>query len=318
MNLPKIHSITKKIFVALLGSFLLLFLLFHAAANLLILRHDDGAWYSAFCHFMGTNWIVKVFEVVLLAVLVLHILLSLYLAVTNRMARPVRYHQRQKSKTHASSKMMIWTGILILAALPMHFYDFYAVKKGAVKGEYMVKVEKLQDEEVMQILQLSQQNGMSPEEVVNQIEALSAMSTEEDNDDEIAEYIASLHDKLAVIDIMERAYENDNLSSDRVWIRHLDYDERQTLLDVLPESKPEPDFYCMARQKFKIWHIVLGYLLFFLVVFIHLRHAFASAFQSLGLNNTRYNNIIEWCGIIYRWLVTLMFAAVPLLVYFGL
>ena len=60
MNLPKIHSISKKICVALLGGFLLIFLLFHASANLLVLRHDDGAWYSAFCHFMGSNYIVKV------------------------------------------------------------------------------------------------------------------------------------------------------------------------------------------------------------------------------------------------------------------
>ena len=44
MDLPKIHSITKKIFVALVGGFLLMFLLFHMTANLFILRHDDGQW----------------------------------------------------------------------------------------------------------------------------------------------------------------------------------------------------------------------------------------------------------------------------------
>ena len=77
MELPKIHYITKKIMVALLGGFLLLFLLFHASANMLILRHDEGAWYSAFCHFMGTNWIVKVFEIVLLGAIALHVLFTL-------------------------------------------------------------------------------------------------------------------------------------------------------------------------------------------------------------------------------------------------
>ena len=41
MDLPKIHSITKKLLVALVGAFLLLFLLFHMTANLFILRHDD-------------------------------------------------------------------------------------------------------------------------------------------------------------------------------------------------------------------------------------------------------------------------------------
>jgi succinate dehydrogenase / fumarate reductase cytochrome b subunit len=153
MTLPKLHSITKKIFVALLGSFLLLFLLFHATANLFILRHDEGAWYSAFCHFMGTNWIVKVFEIALLGAIALHMLLTLWLALTNRLARPVRYHEAQKSKTHTTSKLMMWTGILIFVCLLMHFYDFYFVKVGWVKGEYMVKTEKLQSEQIMGLVQ---------------------------------------------------------------------------------------------------------------------------------------------------------------------
>ena len=130
MELPKIHSITKKLLVALVGAFLLLFLLFHMTANLFILRHDDGAWYSAFCHFMGTNWVVKIFEIVLLGVIALHILLTLWLAVTNRQARPVRYHEASRSKTHGGSKLMVWTGILIFVCIGIHFYDFYFVKIG--------------------------------------------------------------------------------------------------------------------------------------------------------------------------------------------
>ena len=79
MNLPKIHSISKKICVALLGGFLLIFILFHASANLLVLRHDDGAWYSAFCHFMGTNYIVKVSQ------LLLKVKFSIVVLTTSRM-----------------------------------------------------------------------------------------------------------------------------------------------------------------------------------------------------------------------------------------
>ena len=319
MNLPKIHSITKKILVALVGSFLLLFLLFHMTANLFVLRHDDGAWYSAFCHFMGTNWIVKIFELILLGVIALHILLTLWLAVTNRLARPVRYHEAQKSKTHTTSKLMVWTGILIFVCLMIHFCDFYFVKLGWVKGEYMVKVEKLQDDEMLQMVQMSQQYGMSPAEMLDELEAQAAMYTDENGDaDETARYIASMRDKLQVMDIMQRAYSEGNFSDDRVWIRHLTYDERQTLRRVMPESDPEPDFYYMVREKFSHWHIVLGYLIFFFVIFMHLRHAFPSAFQTLGLNNYKYNNIIEVLGKIYTWLVVLGFAIVPILVYLGL
>ena len=170
MNLPKIHSITKKLFVALVGGFLLLFLLFHMTANLFILRHDGGQWYSDFCHFMGTNWVVKIFEIILLGVIALHILLTMWLAVTNRMARPVRYHQPSRSKTHPGSKLMVWTGILIFACLIIHFCDFYFVKIGVVKGQYMVKTEKLQGEELMNFVGYAQQYGLTPEEFVNELD----------------------------------------------------------------------------------------------------------------------------------------------------
>lgn len=319
MNLPKLHSITKKIMVALLGGFLLVFLLFHATANLFILRHDEGAWYSAFCHFMGTNWIVKVFEIALIGAIALHILLTLWLALTNRLARPVRYHQAQKSKTHSTSKLMVWTGILIFVCLIIHFCDFYFVKLGWVKGEYMVKTEKLQSEEIMGLVQYSQQMGMSPEEFIDELET-NAMNFADENGDasEVEDYIAKMRDQLAVIDIVQRAQMEGNITTDGQWIRHLTYDERQTLKRVLPESDSEPDFYYMAREKFSHLHIVLGYLFFFVVIFMHLRHAFPSAFQTLGLNNYKYNNAIEVLGKIYTWLVVLMFAAVPILVFLGL
>ena len=319
MDLPKIHSITKKLFVALVGGFLLLFLLFHMTANLFILRHDDGQWYSAFCHFMGTNWLVKAFELVLLGVIALHILLTLWLALTNRLARPVRYHQAQKSKTHSTSKLMVWTGILIFACLCFHFYDFYLVKLGVVKGEYMVKTEKLQSEEIMGLVQYSQQMGMTPEEFIDELET-NAMNYADENGDasEVEDYIAKMRDQLAVIDIVQRAQMEGNITTDGQWIRHLTYEDRQLLRKVLPESDPEPDFYFMVRQLFQNPIMVLLYLITFVVLFIHMRHAFPSAFQTLGLNNYKYGKAIDILGQIYAWVVCLMFAAVAVLVYLGL
>ena len=214
MNLPKIHSISKKILVALLGSFLSIFLLFHASANLCILRDDGGAWYNAFCDFMGTNYVIKVFEIVLLGTFLLHIALTLWLAFTNKLARPQGYHKPQRSKTHTGSKLQIWTGILIFACLIVHFTHFYFVKLGLVDG---------------------------------------------------------------------------NL-----------------------------DFYEQAHQLFKIPYIELAYLVFFVVVWFHMRHGFAAMFQSLGLYNYKYGRAIEVIAKIYAWVICLMFAAVVIGVFFGL
>ncbi len=319
MNLPKIHSISKKICVALLGGFLLIFILFHASANLLVLRHDDGAWYSAFCHFMGTNYIVKVFEVILIGFIALHICFTAWLWITNRLARPVRYHKAAKSKTHPGSKLMMWTGILIFAFLVMHFCQFYFVKLGWVKGEYMVKVEKLHDEEMMQWVELADQMELSLDEFLDQLEERATSYTDENEDTyETEAYIARLRGKAAVMDIVNRAYTEGNITEDGKWIRHLTYDERQLLREILPDSDPEPDFYFMVRQLFQNPIMVLLYLITFVILFIHMRHALPSAFQTLGLSNYKYGKAIDILGQIYAWVVCLMFVAVVILIYLGL
>lgn len=317
MDLPKIHSITKKLFVALVGGFLLLFLLFHMTANLFILRHDDGTWYSAFCHFMGSNWVVKIFEIVLLGVIALHILLTMWLAFTNRLARPVRYHQASRSKTHPGSKLMIWTGILIFVCLGIHFYDFYFVKIGVVKGDYMVEVEKLQNDEVNSILQYSAQSGMAPADVVATVENQMAMYADQMTPDQQAEMQGNLEKLRAAVPVAELIAIGQR-SDDGKWIRHLDYDQRTMLKEQVPDCGVEPDFYFMTRDKFSHLHIVIGYLFFFVIIFFHLMHAFPSVFQTLGLNNYKYNPIIEALGKIYTWIIVLGFAAVPILVYLGL
>ena len=268
MNLPKIHSISKKILVGALGAFLSFFLLFHASANLLILRHDGGEWYNAFCHFMGTYVIVKVMEIGLFAALLLHVVLAIWLAVTNKMARPKGYHKPQRSKTHTGSKLQVWTGILIFACLIMHFTDFYFVKIGLVKGKYMAKTEDVVALKVTQ------------PDAFNYAEQLGEYSAKEN------------------------------------WLTNFDKEDKAVLEAAGLEV--EPDFYHQAREKFKILHIIIAYLVFFTVVWFHLRHGFAAVFQTFGMYNYKYGKAIEVLGQIYTWVVCLMFAVVVIGVYFGL
>ena len=312
MNLPKIHSISKKILVALVGSFLLIFLLFHAVANLFILRHDGGVWYSDFCHFMGSNYVVKIFEVVLMLVFLCHIALTVWLWFTNRMARPVRYHQPSRSKMHPGSKLMILTGALIFVCLILHFMDFYFVKLGFVKGEYMVKAEELQNDELNALVQATAQYGMTPEEFLEANEQQLAMYADQIPPEQRAEIDADMAKLRAIVPVaglMSRA--------DGKWVKGITPEEKAAIEEALPEANVEPDFYSLTRQKFSILHIVIGYLVFFVILFFHLRHAFPSAFQTLGLNNYKYNNIIEILGKLYTWCICLMFAAVAILVYLG-
>ena len=87
-------SITKKIWMALLGFFLMVFLVVHLGINLCLLRSDGGAWFHDAAHFMGTNYVVKIFEAVLFAGFILHILLGIILQIRNWLSRPVIYRIR--------------------------------------------------------------------------------------------------------------------------------------------------------------------------------------------------------------------------------
>jgi succinate dehydrogenase / fumarate reductase cytochrome b subunit len=66
--------------------------------------------------------------------------------------------------------------------------------------------------------------------------------------------------------------------------------------------------------KGSFWLIVT--LCMFAVAF-HLYHGFQSAFQTLGLNHSKYNGLIKFLGIwIYSILLPAGFAAMPLFFFF--
>jgi succinate dehydrogenase / fumarate reductase cytochrome b subunit len=134
MNSSFLHfsSITKKIWMALLGLFLMVFLLVHLGINLCLLRGDGGKWFRDAAHFMGTNYIVKVFEVILFGGFILHILIGIILQVKNWFSRPVRYMVTNKTPTTFLSKYMIYTGAIVFTFLVIHLFNFFFIKFGWV------------------------------------------------------------------------------------------------------------------------------------------------------------------------------------------
>jgi succinate dehydrogenase / fumarate reductase cytochrome b subunit len=127
-------SITKKISMSIIGLFLAVFLLVHLTINLMLLLDDGGTSFKAAAEFMGTNPVIKVFEIVLFAAFIIHILLGLFLALQNMQARPVAYQKPNVSKTSFMSKYMVHTGIIIFIFLVLHFVNFYFVKLGLITG----------------------------------------------------------------------------------------------------------------------------------------------------------------------------------------
>jgi succinate dehydrogenase / fumarate reductase cytochrome b subunit len=137
-SLFQISSITKKIWMAFLGLFLMIFLVVHLGINLCLLRDDGGTWFLAAAHFMGTNLVIKVFEIVLFAGFILHIFLGILVQFQNWMSRPVRYMVSNKSETPFLSKYMIYTGGIVLIFLIIHFINFYFIKLGLISNPNML------------------------------------------------------------------------------------------------------------------------------------------------------------------------------------
>ena len=134
-SLLSLSSVTKKFVMAFAGIFLMIFLVVHLAINLCLLRNDGGDWFNAAAHFMGTNYVVKVFEIVLMAGFLIHIFFGILLQIQNWMARPVRYKVCNKTTTSFLSKYMIYTGGIVFIFLIIHFINFYFRKMGWVEND---------------------------------------------------------------------------------------------------------------------------------------------------------------------------------------
>ncbi len=203
--------------MALAGLFLVTFLGVHLGINLLLLNNDGGRAFTAAASFMGTNSIIKVFEIVLFAGFLLHIILGMMVSGQNKAARPSTYVVSNHSATAPFSKYMFHTGIIVFLFLLLHFFDFYFIKIGLVAP---------------------------------------------------------------------------------------------------PDGIASHDFYSRTLLLFSTpWYSLL-YIVCFVALGIHLNHAIQSAFQTLGLNHSKYMDAVKVIGSVYSLLITVGFSIVPLFILF--
>lgn len=118
-------SIGKKLLMSVAGLFLLIFLLVHLGINLSLILADSREPFNKAAHFMGTNVVVKVMEIVLFGGFLLHMFYGVLLQIQNWLARPRRYKKENFSQTSFFSKFMIHTAAIITVFLVIHLFDFY-------------------------------------------------------------------------------------------------------------------------------------------------------------------------------------------------
>ncbi len=87
-------------------------------------------------------------------------------------------------------------------------------------------------------------------------------------------------------------------------------------ITTAPEGKmrvtDDHDFYSMAFNLFTNKTYSIVYIILIVLLGFHLNHAFQSAFQSLGLNHSKYTPFIKAAGDFYSIVIPLGFCLIPL------
>ncbi len=118
-------SVARKVVMALSGLFLVLFLVLHVSLNLASVISPD--FFNEASHFMGYNPLVQfVMQPILIIGVVVHFVMGFILEAQNRAARGVGY-VKYKGSANAPwvSRNMIYSGLVVLTFLGLHFYDFW-------------------------------------------------------------------------------------------------------------------------------------------------------------------------------------------------
>ncbi|MDG1901409.1 MAG: succinate dehydrogenase cytochrome b subunit [Bacteroidales bacterium] len=218
----KYSSITKKIWMSLMGLFLMVFLVVHLSINLLLLVDPTRELFNTAAHFMGTNPFIQTFQWVLFLGFTIHIILGFVLQIQNWIARPKGYKVKATSEDSFFSKYMIHTGVIILIFLGIHFVNFF----------FRVKIFHT-----------------VPDFILNGV----------------------------------------NTGMEDMGI-------------VVVELFQNPSY-------------VIGYVIALIILGFHLDHGFQSAWQSIGVNNSKYTPFLKGFGHLYAIFIPLGFIAIPVVIY---
>ena len=111
--------------MAISGLFLVVFLTQHFTINLTSVFSENI--FNKISHFMGNNFVVQfILQPILIFGVVFHFIMGFILEYINRKSRDISYVSfKGSSNSNWMSRNMIYSGIVILSFLGLHFYDFW-------------------------------------------------------------------------------------------------------------------------------------------------------------------------------------------------
>jgi succinate dehydrogenase / fumarate reductase, cytochrome b subunit len=131
-------SVGSKILIGSTGVLLLLYLAVHIAGNLLVFF--GPSIFNGYSHALLSNPLIPVIEVALLALVLLHIFMTVRMYLVNLQARPVSYVQKRSagrpSRKSVASSTMIFSGLWLLVFVIIHVNAFkYGAEYQTSNGE---------------------------------------------------------------------------------------------------------------------------------------------------------------------------------------
>lgn len=295
-------SIAKKWWMSLTGLFLCLFLVGHLLGNLqlIFITGDDGARaFNEYAYFMTHNPFIKVLSYVTYASILFHAIDGILLTIQNKKARPINYeHNKPARNSTLPSRYMAVLGSAILIFIVMHMSSFWAVMHFD-ESIPLYKTVNVQD---------------------NQEDMISGMETA--SSDTIKQYLTTnglyLDARFAEGNVMgapapykiEGTFLIDNNTGLKTF--ELYKDLHSVTMAYFGQDKTEEAG--VAPNKYALIAVLL-YVLAMIVLAFHLWHGFASAFQTLGINNEKYTPLITGFGKVFSILVPLGFAIIPIIIF---
>ncbi len=119
-------SLGKKLVMSVSGCFLVLFILFHMAMNIVAIISPDA--YNMICEFLGANWYALAGTVVLAGGVLIHFIYALILTMNNYKARGTQRYAVTVKEPGVSwaSKNMLALGVIVVVGLLLHLSHFWA------------------------------------------------------------------------------------------------------------------------------------------------------------------------------------------------
>lgn len=271
------NTIVAKAVMAITGIVLVGFLFAHAIGNLQFML-GPNAYNSYAAMLQGNKLILWILRSILILCVIFHIISAIYLRFYNNAAKPEKYQVKNYLKAKATSRTMLWTGLLLLSGLTYHLlhfttgdidftnsYDSYEV---VPTGEFAIGLPK--DGACC---------GQKENACCEQKEACCNSEQEKQHE----------------------CCSDCNMSD-----------------DLKPIVKERHDVYRMVASEFSNPLVALSYILFVLLVGFHLNHAIQSAFHTLGAQGPKLTPCLRKLSVILSIILVFLFISLPISVMCGL